>query len=690
MPELLIEVLTEEVPAWMQPNAADVLAVTLMENLGAAGLETDSENIETFVTPRRLCAVVRNLPAETESAAEDRKGPKADAPEAAVAGFKSKLPEGAVVETRATPKGDVLFAKIERPGRPAAEVLAEFIPEVLDAISWPKSMRWAEGVRPWVRPVRGFLALFGGAVLDIEFRGVRAGGETTGHRFLAPEPFAVTDFADYKAKLHAAKVMLDSADRQETILEGARALAAAEGLTLNTDYGLLEELVGLAEWPVPRMGRIDEAFMDLPPEALAAAMRAHQKYMTCTDKDGNLAPRFVYAAGTETEDGEKEITAGNERVLRARLADARFFWDKDRAAPLESRLDALKDLVFHAKLGSVYDKALRLQGLAGRLAESIDGCVPAHAERAALLAKPDLSTGMVGEFPELQGVMGGYYAGHDGENEDICAAVAQHYRPMGPKDAAPSAPAAVALALADKLDTLAGFWAAGEKPTGSKDPFALRRAVLGVIRIILENNLHLPLRAALKAAHEGYEGVEAAQAFDAGDLLDFFAKRLTVHLRSEGVSYDRTAAAFAAAAAAGEADNLARIAARARALKDFLDTPEGADLLAAYRRTVNIVEAETGKGESASDDFDESLLREDAEKALHKAFTAVKLREPLEKQDFAEAMRRLAELRPAVDKFFDDVTVNADDAALRKNRLALLARVRSEMNLAADLSKIQG
>lgn len=685
MPDLLLEILSEEVPARMQAGAAADLKRLLGGGLSGAGLAFDS--METFVTPRRLTAVVRGLPEKTDDVREERKGPKADAPEKAIEGFNRSLPEGANVEERDTPKGVVLFATVDKPGVATASVLVDIVPDALRAMPWPKSMRWADHDQRWVRPIQSMVCLLDGAVVDVSFGPVSSGDTTRGHRFLAPQPFAVAGFEDYAAKLRAARVMLDVEERKIVISRDAGALAAAKGFVVKDDPGLLGEVAGLAEWPVVLMGSIDAAFMDLPPEVLTTSMRSHQKYFACLNDDGNLAPYFIVVAATETEDGGAAIVAGNERVLRARLADARFFWDSDRSERLESRLGALSDQVFHAMLGSVGDKADRLESLAGWLAEHIDGCVPAQAERAAELAKADLTTGMVGEFPELQGIMGRYYAIHDRENADVAEAIADHYRPQGPSDAVPDAPVSIAVALADKIDTLVGFWAIGEKPTGSKDPFALRRAALGVIRILLENELRLPLNTVFRAAARGYGDTVAGGDFDAADLLEFFAARLGVYLRDDGMAHDRINAVFS-----GMDDDLVRLVARARALDGFLKTDDGGNVLVAYRRAANILKAEEKKdSRKYADAVDSKALTDDAEVALNAALDAAEapLAGALRTEDYASAMAHLAALRAPVDAFFDDVTVNADDAALRENRLNLLSRIRAAVDSVADFSKIE-
>jgi glycyl-tRNA synthetase beta chain len=508
------------------------------------------------------------------------------------------------------------------------------------------------------------------------------GNRTEGHRFLSRGAFAVRDLKDYRAKLKRARVVLDAKERRALIEAGLARAATKAGLKVQYDEILLEEVTGLVEWPVVLMGTIDPAFMDLPPEVLTTAMRAHQKYFATLDKAGKLAPRFLLVANMAASDSGKAIVAGNERVLKARLADARFFWDQDRKVKLASRVDKLKERIFHAKLGTTLDKMLRVATLAETVAPHVPGADLAKLRRAAELAKADLSTGMVGEFPELQGAMGRYYALHDGEPADVADAVAEHYAPQGPSDRCPTAPISVALALADKLDTLVTFFAIGEKPTGSGDPFALRRAALGVIRLILENKLRVPLRAVFTAA--------APAGKDPGkDLLAFFEDRLKVHLRERGVRHDLIAAVFAL----GDEDDLVRLLARVEALQDFVSGADGANLLTAYRRAANILRIEEKRdGRTYSGVPRPDLLQAAEERRLDKALhdAALSSAAALMAEDFAAAMRALAALRGPVDQFFDKVTVNTDDKELRENRLRLLSQIRDTLNRVADFSQIEG
>ena len=558
------------------------------DKLAAAGLAFAAA--ESFVTPRRLTLAIAGLPPAQPDVSEERRGPRVGAPAAAVDGFLKSAGLAALdqCETRDTGKGGFYFAVIRRAGRATAEVLPELLRAAILELPWPKSMRFPAAPFRWVRPLTSIVALLDGRVLPLELGDVPVGDATRGHRFLADGSFRVRDLADYRDKLRRAHVVLDETERRGIIAAELARQVAALGVQLKPDPALLDEVTGLVEWPVVLAGRIDPEFMDLPPEVLTTSMRAHQKYFACLDRGGNLAPHFLVVANIAADDGGAAIVAGNERVLRARLSDARFFWDQDRRQALFARVPKLAERVFHAKLGSVLDKAGRVMRLVAAIVPHVPGADPAHAARAAELAKADLSTGMVGEFPELQGVMGRYYARHDGEPEDVADAIAEHYSPLGPNDRCPAAPVSVAVALADKIDTLVGFFAIGETPTGSKDPFALRRAALGVIRLILEGNIRLPLRTVFRGAY----AISGATGKDPTDeLLAFFADRLKVHLREHGVRHDLIAAVFAI----GGEDDLVRLLARVEALASFLASEDGANLLTAYRRAANIVRIEAKK-----------------------------------------------------------------------------------------------
>ncbi len=688
MADLLLEILSEEIPARMQAPALAELERRVLDGLRAAGL--DHGPAEAWVTPRRLALHVAGLPEAQPDTREERRGPRADAPERAIQGFLRGLALSLDdCETRETEKGSFLFAVIERRGRPTAELLAELLAEVLAAFPWPKSMRWGAGETRWVRPLHSILCLFAGGVVDFEFAGIRAGTETRGHRFHAPDSFDVTGLDSYRDGLRAAHVMLDHAERRTRIAEEARRVALAEGLRLVPDDGLLDELAGLVEWPVVLLGRMDPRFLELPREVLVSAMRAHQRYLALETGEAVLAPRFVVVANLKATDGGERIVAGNERVLTARLADAEFFWRTDLKRPLADSVAELDRIVFHAKLGSLGQKVARIEALARFLAPSIGAEIEASG-RAARLAKADLVSQMVGEFPDLQGLVGRYYALAGGEAAEVADAIGQHYSPLGPNDDCPSAPTALAVALADKIDTLIGFFAISETPTGSRDPHGLRRAGLGVIRMVLENELRLGLGPIFRRAREAYgDSVEGGDVAVEMNLLAFLADRLKVHLRGQGVRHDLIQAVFAQ----GGEDDLARLIARVHALARFLESEDGANLLTAYRRAVNIVRIEEGKDGRAHDDaIDEALLGEPAELALAAALSAAVEQSDaaLTAEDFEAAMAALAALRPAVDAFFDAVTVNAEDVALRANRLRLLARIRQTLHRVADFSAIEG
>lgn len=673
MSELLLELFSEEIPARMQKRAGEDLVRLVTDALKAAGVE--GKNARAYTTPRRLTLVIDGLPDRTPDVKEERKGPKVGAPDQAIQGFLraaglASIDEATVQEDK---KGAFYVAVTEKKGRAAADVIAEIVPSVIRAFPWPKSMRWGSGTLRWVRPLHSILCLLGGKVVSFEVDGIKSGDTTRGHRFMSGGAFAVKDYTDYDMKLFDAKVVLDPAKRANFIHEGAKALASAEGLTLVEDEALLHEVAGLVEWPVPLIGRIDDEFMSVPQEVLTSTMRANQKYFACVDAKGKLAPRFIVVANLEAADGGKAIVNGNERVLRARFADARFLWDQDRKHTLTSRLPKLQEVVFHAKLGTVHDKALRIGKLAHSLAAFVPGADADKTQVAGELAKADLTSQMVYEFPELQGLMGAYYARNDGLGDDIADAIAEHYSPVGPTDAVPSTPLGKVVALADKIDTLAGFWSIDEKPTGSKDPYALRRAALGIIRIVLESDLRLRLAAWMN-----------------GDLLSFFADRLKVYLRDRGARHDLVDAVFALE---GQ-DDLVLIVKRVEALSDFLGTEDGANLLAGYKRATNILRIEEKKdGEGAFNAApDASLFAQDEEKALAAAIaTATKAaKAAVAKEDFAAAMSALASLRAPVDAFFDKVTVNADDAGVRANRLKLLAQIRAALHEVADFSKVEG
>jgi glycyl-tRNA synthetase beta chain len=685
MAELLLELFSEEIPARMQARAREDLARLLAAKLAEAGLEY--KDIKTFATPRRLTAVVDGLPARSPDVREEKKGPRVDAPEAAIKGFLKSAALASVdqAEQRDDKKGAYYVALIEKRGRATAEVVAEIVPEIVKGFPWPKSMRWGSGKLRWVRPLHAILCLLDGKVVEFEIDGIKSGKKTRGHRFMAPESFAVKDFADYAKKLREAKVVLDGNERAKIILDGARALAKKEKLTLVEDEGLLAENAGLTEWPMPLMGKFDESFLEVPPEVLATSMKAHQKCFSLRRGD-KLANRFILIANLKAKDGGEAIVAGNERVIAARLADAKFFFDQDRKVPLEERVPKLKDIVFHDKLGTQYDRIQRLRLLVREIAPLV-GARPDDAERAAILSKADLLSGMVGEFPELQGVMGRYYALDQQESPAIADAIAAHYKPLGPSDEVPREKVAIALALADKLDMLVGFWAIDEKPTGSKDPYALRRAALGIVRIVLENNVRLPLlKQFLSQLRSNWPKPDVRVA--STSLLVFFADRLKVHLREQGARHDLVDAVFALGG-----DDLLMIVRRVEALGKFLDTEDGANLLTGTKRAINILRIEEKKDNVTYDQApDPNLLKRIEEKALAKAVGEVEraAAAAVANEDFAAAMAAMALLRQPVDEFFESVTVNTQEPGLRENRLRLLNRIRATTLTVADFSKIEG
>ena len=670
----------------MQARAREDLARLLGNALGEAGLEFNE--IKTFATPRRLTTVVEGLPARSPDIREERKGPRIDAPDAAIKGFlkSTGLASADQAERRDDKKGAYYVALLERPGRATAEVIAEIMLELVKSFPWPKSMRWGIGRLRWVRPLQSIICLLDGKVVPFEVDGIRSGKETRGHRFMAHEPFKVRRFKDYEEKLRDAKVILDGDERARIILEGARKVAAKDGLTLLEDEALLAENRGLTEWPVVLLGSFDEEFLSVPPEVLATSMKAHQKCFSLRKKDGAIANRFIVVANLEASDKGNAIVAGNERVIRARLADAKFFFEQDRKVMLPDRVPKLKEIVFHEKLGSQYERVQRVWRLARELAPLV-GADPDLAERAAILAKADLVSLMVGEFPELQGVMGRYYALDQEENEAVADAIAAHYKPLGPSDDVPREPVAIAVALADKLDMLVGFWTIDEKPTGSKDPYALRRAALGVIRIVLENDLRLRLKEYL-LTHQATAKFDPAVHNLADRLLSFFADRLKVHLRDQGARHDLVDAVFALGG-----DDLLIIVRRVEALGRFLDTEDGEHLLIGATRAINILRIEEKKDSRTYDESpDPTLFKRPEEKALAKAVDAVQKASAaaITREDFEAAMAEMAKLRTPVDEFFDHVTVNATDPGLRANRLRLLNRIRATTLTVADFSKIEG
>lgn len=737
MPQLLLELFSEDIPARMQPGAARDLARLATERFGAAGLAVSE--LRAFAGPRRLTLVADGLPRAQADRTEERKGPRLGAPDAAVDGFARSA---GVARQALVARDGAWFAVIARQGRLTASILAEVIPTIVTNFPWPRSMTWGSGALRWVRPLRRILCVFDGKVTPFEIDGLGSGDLAEGHRFMgAPGPFAVRGFDDYAQGLADRFVVLEEAERARRILEGARALCAARGLELVEDEGLLREVCGMAEWPVPLLGAMDPAFLELPPEVVRTTMRQHQRYFAVRRADGALAPHFVAVANIETPDDGALIAAGNARVLSARLQDARFFWAEDRRLALADRLDRLAGVTFHAKLGSMAERVERIEALAARLAPAL-AADPDKVALAARLAKADLVTAMVGEFPELQGTMGAYYALAEGLDGEIAAAIGDHYKPQGPADRLPAGPIGAAVALADKLDTLVGFFEIGEKPTGSRDPFALRRTALGAIRIILDRRVALSLRAVIAYAGAGqavsvirnvtetrlnsmsYKQAVAAfpdpavefgaadeleavfkrlqtQPFESAlefwsslndtawieEVLDFMLERLKGLLRDEGLRHDVCDAVLALGG-----DDLIRVAASVRSLEAFVATPDGADLLTGYRRAVNLLSAEARKGPMPQGAILPRPGRPVAEAGLIDALAKVepRLEAALAAEDFAAALEALAALRAPVDAFFEQLLVNSPIAEERDDRLRLLDQVRAAMGRVADFSLISG
>jgi len=696
----LFELFSEEIPARMQMRAAEDLKKLVTDRLVDAGLVYDGAT--AYVTPRRLALAVVGIPARQPDLKEEKRGPRVGAPDNAVQGFLKSAGLASLAEAtiqKDPKKGDFYLALIEKPGRPALELLAEILPVVIRTFPWPKSMRWGDGRLTWVRPLHSIIATFGPEteepeVVPFQVEGIVAGRTTRGHRVLAPEPIEVRRFDDYVAKLAKAKVVLDPERRKEQILADARNLAFAQGFELVEDPALLDEVAGLVEWPVVLMGAFDRAFLAIPPEVVRTTIRNNQKCFVLRDpQTGQLVDRFILVANIEAPDGGKAIVAGNERVIRARLSDAKFFYETDLKTRLEDRLPKFEHIVFHEKLGTQAQRIARIERLAVELAPDLRADVD-KVRRAARLSKADLLTDVVGEFPELQGLMGKYYAEAQGEDEAVAHASEDHYKPKGPDDLVPADPVSVAVALADKLDTLVGFWAIDEKPTGSKDPYALRRAALGVIRIVLQNALKLPLRPLFDRLLAAWTerlrlgSPKAAAGSAEADLLSFFADRLKVQLREQGARHDLVDAVFALE---GQ-DDLLLIFRRVEALGKFLDTDDGRNLLAGYKRATNIVRIEEKRdGTTVAGTPDPALYGQAEERALAKAIDIAKAEASaaVAREDFAAAMSAMAKLRPHVDAFFEKVTVNTDDKAVRANRLKLLNEIRAATLAVADFSRIE-
>jgi glycyl-tRNA synthetase beta chain len=702
MSELLIELFSEEIPARMQVRASEDLKRLVGDGLTAAGLTFATAR--AYSTPRRLAVVIDGLPAMSPAISEERKGPRVGAPEQALAGFLKAAGLASITEAETVKdekKGDYYVARIDKPGRKAADIAAELVPAILAKFPWPKSMRWGSGTFQWVRPLHSIICLLDGKVVPFEIAGIASGASTRGHRFHGNASFKVKSFDDYVAQLTAHKVMLDPAARMASISEAAHAAAKAAKLHLVEDDALVAENAGLTEWPVVLMGSFDKDFLEVPGEVLTTSMKQHQKCFSVRDpKTKKLASKFILVSNLTATDGGAQIVSGNEKVIRARLSDAKFFWDQDLKKPLDEMANELAGITFHEKLGTQKDRVERIAELASQIAGAVDA-VPEDARRAAQLAKADLVSGMVGEFPELQGLMGRYYAEKAGTKADIARAIELHYKPKGPTDVVPKEEdgdsVAIAVALADKLDTLVGFWAIGEKPTGSGDPYQLRRAALGIIRIVLENDLRMSLVKKIRDARIrlsaqmaskppqftiGPEGVE-------DDLLSFFADRLKVHLKEKGARHDLIDAVFALP---GQ-DDLALIVKRVEALGTFLATDDGANLLAGVKRASNILAIEEKKDKTTfAGEPEGDLLTEPAERALAAAIAKAKFdtNAAIAVENFTGAMNALAELRAPVDAFFEKVTVNVPDLPLRANRLKLLSEIRAATLNVADFSRISG
>jgi glycyl-tRNA synthetase beta chain len=727
MPDFLLELFSEEIPASMQARAAEDLRKLVTEALVGAGLLY--EGAKAFVTPRRLALTVKGVPVRQPDVKEEKKGPRVGAPEGAIQGFLraaglKSIGEAKVVSDK---KGDFYLAVVEKPGRPAIDVIAEIVPEVVKIFPWPKSMRWGEqsaqpGSLGWVRPLHSIVATFGPEteepdIVAFAVDGIKAGDETRGHRFMAPQPFKVRRFEDYATKLEKAKVVLDPERRKEIILADAKNLAFAQGYELLEDAGLLAEVAGLVEWPVVLMGSFDQAFLAVPPEIVRATIRNNQKCFVLRDpRTSQLVGKFILVANIEAEDGGKAIIAGNERVIRARLADAKFFYDTDLKTRLEDRLPKFKQIVFHEKLGTQAERIARIERLADEIALTLStqpeffpgqtlspddlqreqDTYRRQVRRAARLAKADLLTEVVGEFPELQGLMGKYYALAQGEDASVAAACEEHYKPLGPADRVPTNPVSVAVALADKIDTLVGFWAIDEKPTGSKDPYALRRAALGVIRIVLISNLELSPRGMFEMHVRRFRPeMSDPEISNAGDsFVDFFDERLKVQLREQGARHDLVDAVLDVG---GREAGIVSIVRRVEALRKFLDTEDGKNLLAGYKRATNIIRIEEKKdGRAYIDRPHQARYRQEEEKALAQAIDTARAEasDAVQREDYEAAMRAMAKLRPYVDAFFDKVTVNVAEGTekkeLRENRLKLLNQIRVATEAVADFSRIEG
>jgi glycyl-tRNA synthetase beta chain len=703
MSQLLIEIFSEEIPARMQQGGARDLERIASDAFKKAGLTWDS--LVTHGGPRRLTLVVDGLPTATPDLNEELKGPKTSAPAQALEGFLRKT---GLTQDQLTERDGVWFAEVSQKGRPTTEVVAETLEAIFRTMAWPKSQRWGSNSFRWVRPIHRIIALFDGAVIPYELdlgstiggvsKKIVASNVTEGHRFMGSgEPFEVKDFADYQAQLAANFVVLAYEDRKAKVLEGSKSVCAAKGLELVDDIGLLDEVAGLAEWPTPILGDMDPQFLALPPEVVRLSMKVHQKYFAVRQPAAEgLAPHYVVVANVEASDGGAALAAGNSKVLSARLSDGQFFWEEDQKVGFDVWTEKLSGVTFHAKLGTMAERVERIAALAREIAQVLKAqgadVDPDQAERAARLSKADLASGMVGEFPELQGIMGGYYARLAGEPDAIADAVRDHYKPQGPADSVPTAPLTVAVALADKIDTLAGFFTIDEKPTGSKDPFALRRAALGVIRLILDNNVRINLHHVINDHVQRLTGAGYLSTVETTEsLLDFMKDRLVVSLRDAGTRHDVANAAFAKVGTTVVFFD--QLVSRADALSAFLATDDGANLLAGYKRASNILRAEEKKGPLPTGMVQTGLANQpeaETQLAMAAAQAANAVDAALDTEDFAAAMTALAGLRGPVDAFFTDVMVNSDVAEERDNRLKLLGQVRTVMSKVADFGQVAG
>ena len=672
MADLLIELYSEEIPAGMQAAAAEQLSRKIEEFFKGFGVA--AESLTAHVAPQRVALLATGLQQNLPDRKEQRKGPRVDAPEKAIEGFlrANGLDTTDRLSVEEDKKGAFYVLDIDEKGGALAAALSGFMPGLIEGFQWPKSMRWGRGSLRWVRPLRSVLCLFDGEVVPFEIGGLRSGNVTYGHRFMTPDAIAITDAHNYVGALEKAHVLVDASVREAMIAEDAARLAQSVDCVLAEDSALISETAGLVEWPVPLIGKIDDAFMDVPEEVLISVMRTHQKYFALRYQDGKLAPYFITISNMLTDDGGAAIIAGNERVLRARLSDGRFFWDQDRKDTLASRLPSLEKITFQAKLGTVADKSKRIAKLAATLAQALSADTKA-ATQAAELCKADLVSGMVYEFPELQGIMGGYYAQNDGLGDKVAAAIRDHYKPLGPGDAIPETVEGRAVALADKIDTLTGFWSIDEKPTGSKDPYALRRAALGVIRILLETETTLSLSGVFAESFALHGAADAS----VDDLLGFVADRLKVHLRGQGIAHDVVNAVFALGS-----DDVVELAAKSAQLKQFLDSEDGGNLKAAYTRANGIC----AKAKHEDSDVDAALLAVAEEKRLYEAITALA---DSASASYEKQLDVLATLRAPVDAFFEAVMVNDDDEKIRHNRLTLLQALIQNMRRAADFDLIE-